>query len=348
MATLKDVAKASGLTVGTVSRVLNNRGYISDKTREKVYQVMKELNYQPNETARALSKQKSNTIGVILPNIEHPYFAKVLSRLEREAAKQGYRIMLFVSRYKEEREEQCIEMCKSERVTGVVLCSGSFETEKFEDLDFPLITLERSMDEGTSGIECDNYQGGALATELLIEKGCRKLMFIGVTCSSWRGLRHKNSSFLFIGGVSAGVDIHMPGDLREVAFRDICKNRNEENVVMVTDNRLFDSLEYYEYVRQALVDNPDVDGVFASSDVIGAYVLQACADLGIKVPEQLKIVGFDDVNIAQFTSPGLTTIHQPVEQMAELAVAAIAQIDEGKVVPTKTVFPVTLVERGTT
>ena len=189
-------------------------------------------------------------------------------------------------------------------------------------------SLERSMDEGTSGIECDNYQGGVLATELLIEKGCRKLMFIG--------------------GVSAGVDIHMPGDLREVAFRDICKNRNEENVVMVTDNRLFDSLEYYEYVRQALVDNPEVDGVFASSDVIGAYVLQACADLGIKVPEQLKIVGFDDVNIAQFTSPGLTTIHQPVEQMAEMAVAAIAQIDEGKMVPTKAVFPVTLVERGTT
>ena len=78
-----------------------------------------------------MSKQKSNTIGVILPSIEHPYFSKVLSRLEREAVKRGYRIMLFVSRYKEEREEQCIEMCKSERVAGVVLCSGSFETEKF-------------------------------------------------------------------------------------------------------------------------------------------------------------------------------------------------------------------------
>ena len=83
MATLKDVAKASGLTVGTVSRVLNNRGYISDKTREKVYQVMKELNYQPNEMARSLSKQKNNTIGIILPQIEHPYFAKVLGRLEQ-------------------------------------------------------------------------------------------------------------------------------------------------------------------------------------------------------------------------------------------------------------------------
>ena len=81
MATLKDVAKASGLTVGTVSRVLNNRGYISDKTREKVYQVMKELNYQPNETARTLAKQKSNIIGIVLPNVEHPYFARICSSL---------------------------------------------------------------------------------------------------------------------------------------------------------------------------------------------------------------------------------------------------------------------------
>ena len=87
--------------------------------------------------------------------------------------------------------------------------------------------------------------------------------------------------------------------------------------------------------------------VFASSDIIGAYVLQACADLGIKVPEQLKIVGFDDVNIAQFTSPGLTTIHQPVEQIAEMAVAAIAQIDEENGT-LQDCISVTLVERGTT
>ena len=328
MATLKDVAKASGLTVGTVSRVLNNRGYISDKTREKVYRVMKELDYQPNEMARSLSKQKNNIIGVILPQIEHPYFAKVLSRLEREAAKQGYRIMLFVSRNKEKREEQCIEMCKSGRVAGVVLCSGSFETEKFRGLDFPLITLERSMDEGTLSIECDNYQGGTMATQHLIDKECHKLMYIG--------------------GMSAGEDVRMPADFREVAFRDTCAKTKTENVVIVTEKQMFDSMEYYEFVREKLIEHPDVDGVFVSSDVIGAYVLQACYDLNIEVPGRLKIVGFDDVNIAQFTSPGLTTIHQPVEQMAEQAISAIVQIDAGKVVPTKTVFPVTLVERGTT
>ena len=109
MATLKDVAEASGLTVGTVSRVLNNRGYISPKTREKVYRVMKELNYQPNETARTLAKQKSNIIGIVLPNVEHPYFAKILGCLEREAAKLGYRIMLFVSRNREEQEKQLVK-----------------------------------------------------------------------------------------------------------------------------------------------------------------------------------------------------------------------------------------------
>ena len=303
MATLKDVAKASGLTVGTVSRVLNNRGYISDKTREKVYRVMKELDYQPNEMARSLSKQKNNIIGV----------KETLQEAEET---------------KEKREEQCIEMCKSGRVAGVVLCSGSFETEKFRGLDFPLITLERSMDEGTSGVECDNYQGGTLATQHLIDKGCHKLMYIG--------------------GMSAGEDIHMPADFREVAFRDTCAKTKTENVVIVTEKQMFDSMEYYEFIREKLIEHPDVDGVFASSDVIGAYVLQACYDLNIEVPGRLKIVGFDDVNIAQFTSPGLTTIHQPVEQMAEQAISAIVQIDAGKVVPTKTVFPVTLVERGPT
>lgn len=219
-------------------------------------------------------------------------------------------------------------MCKSGRVAGVVLCSGSFETEKFRGLDFPLITLERSMDEGTLSIECDNYQGGTMATQHLIDKECHKLMYIG--------------------GMSAGEDVRMPADFREVAFRDTCAKTKTENVVIVTEKQMFDSMEYYEFVREKLIEHPDVDGVFASSDVIGAYVLQACYDLNIEVPGRLKIVGFDDVNIAQFTSPGLTTIHQPVEQMAEQAISAIVQIDAGKVVPTKTVFPVTLVERGTT
>ena len=124
MATLKDVARESGLTVGTVSRVLNNRGYISEKTRNRVYEVMKELNYQPNEMARSLSKQSSNTIGVIVPHIVHPYFAKLISNLEVAAYNNKYKILLFNSKGKNAREEEYIEMCRSNRVAGLILCSG--------------------------------------------------------------------------------------------------------------------------------------------------------------------------------------------------------------------------------
>ena len=115
MATLKDVARRSGLTVGTVSRVLNNRGYISEQTRRKVYDVMKELDYQPNEMARSLSKKRSNTIGVIVPHIVHPYFARLVSDLEQAAYDRKYKILLFNSQGKDEKEEEYIEMCKSNR-----------------------------------------------------------------------------------------------------------------------------------------------------------------------------------------------------------------------------------------
>ena len=94
MATLKDVARETGLTVTTVSRVLNNRGYISEETREKVYEAMKKLNYRPNEVARSLSKKSTNTIGVIVPHIRHPYFSELISNLENEASKRGYKMIL--------------------------------------------------------------------------------------------------------------------------------------------------------------------------------------------------------------------------------------------------------------
>ena len=123
MATLKDVAKETGLTVSTVSRVLNNRGYISEETRKKVYEAMKKLNYRPNEVARSLSKQTTNTIGVIVPHIRHPYFAELISNLESQAYHYDHKILLFNSQEKNEKEWEYMEMCTSNRVAGVILLS---------------------------------------------------------------------------------------------------------------------------------------------------------------------------------------------------------------------------------
>lgn len=325
MATIKDVAREAGLTVGTVSRVLNNRGYISQATRDKVYEVMKQLNYQPNEVARSLSKQKTNTIGVIVPHIVHPYFAKLISNLERAASEEKYKLLLCNSREERELELEYLEMLKSNRVAGLVLCSATVKTEALMGLDIPVVTIERNVGSGTASVECDNYQGGVLAATELIRCGCKYMINFG------------------------GVDkTEMPADSREAGFVDTCKKYGVTGVTSKTQENEYYAMEYHEYIEKVIKENPDADGIFASSDLIAAQVLQVCWKLGLAVPERMKVVGFDDVNIASLTTPPITTVRQPVTEMAKTAVQLIIKRNRGEMVPTKTVLPVTLVKRGTT
>lgn len=322
MATLKDVAREAGLTVGTVSRVLNNRGYISEQTRAKVYEVMKELNYHPNEMARSLSKQKSNTIGLIVPHIVHPYFSKMINCIEASAYEQKYKLLLFSSLGKEEKEDDCVELCKSNRVDGIILCSNTFHTEKFKNLGCPLITIERFLDVGTAGVKCDNYQGGVLATEHLIAQGCRHLIHF-----------------------AGPGDQKTPADDRQTSFEDVCRRQGVEYVTEKSRSSSYNQMNYYDLIDAMLEKYPQTDGIFASSDVIAAQAIQVCRKRNISVPGEMKIVGFDDVTIAELTMPRITTIHQPVKEMAEMAVSLMAKAIEGEMVATQTMFPVSLVIR---
>ena len=194
------------------------------------------------DVARSLSKQTTNTIGVIVPHIRHPYFAELISNLESQAYHHGYKILLFNSQEKNEKEWEYMEMCTSNRVAGVILCSGTVGVEKFTGLNVPLITIERYLENGTAEVECDNEQGGCLAAQLL----------------------------------------------------------------------------------------------------------QVCHKLNIDVPSQMKIVGFDDVNIASLTTPPITTIHQPIREMAKMAVELLVRSGNGELVPNRTTLPVSLVVRETT
>ena len=136
MVTIKDIAQRAGVTTTTVSRVMNNRGYISDKTREKVWKAIEEMHYHPNEVARQLSRQHTNTIGIIVPHISHPYFAKLISDLENAAAARSYKILLCNSREQPEKEAEYLEMCVANKVSGIVLCSKNLQAEKFNSWIF--------------------------------------------------------------------------------------------------------------------------------------------------------------------------------------------------------------------
>ena len=325
MATIVDVAKLAGVTPTTVSRVINNRGYISEKTRNKVYGAMDELGYQPNEIARSLTKQKSNTIGVIVPHISHPYFAKLISNLENEASKKDYKIILCNSKEKAEKEKQYLDMCKSNRVAGIVLCSGNVESNKINTGDKPVVLLEKNFEEGKLGIQCDNYQGGKLATEHLIECGCKKVLhFSGV------------------------IDEEMPADNREKAFIDTCIKNSVKYYIKKFDINTYNQMDYYEAIKDTIAEVKEIDGIFASSDLIAAQVIQVCNELNIRIPQDIKLVGFDDVEISKLTTPTITTIHQPIKEMSKLAVELIDTKYTNVEIDKQIIVPVELVVRNST
>lgn len=340
MATLKDVARETGLTVTTVSRVLNNRGYISEETREKVYEAMKKLNYRPNEVARSLSKKSTNTIGVIVPHIRHPYFSELISNLENEASKRGYKMILCNSQEKENKEREYLEMCTSNRVAGIVLCSAGVAVEEFQGSNIPLITIERYMENGTASVECDNRQGGKLAAEHLIACGCKNLLHI-----------------------SGVYETAMPADDRALGFIEVCEKTGVSHWEVATNTYQYNNLEYHDFLEEVLKENYHVDntaendencgksridGIFASSDLIAAQVLQVCSKLGIRVPEDIKLVGFDDVNISSLTTPRITTIHQPIKEIAELTLELLINAQDGKTVAKRSLLPVSLIKREST
>ena len=325
MATIVDVARLAGVTPTTVSRVINNRGYISEKTKKRVQEAMDELGYQPNEIARSLTKQKSNTIGVIVPHISHPYFAKLISNLENEAAKKDYKIILCNSKEKAEKEKQYLDMCKSNRVAGIIICSGNVESNKINTGGIPVVLLEKNFEEGKLGIQCDNYQGGKIATEHLIECGCKKILHL-----------------------SGVIDEEMPADNREKAFIDVCSKNEIEYFIKKYDIDTYNQMNYYDYIKAALNEIGGVDGIFASSDLIAAQVIQVCNEIKIRIPEDIKLVGFDDVDISQLTTPRITTVHQPIKEMARLSIELIDAKYNNIEVNEKTILPIKLIIREST
>ncbi|HIZ83601.1 MAG TPA: LacI family DNA-binding transcriptional regulator [Firmicutes bacterium] len=325
MATIRDVAAACGLNVGTVSRVINNRGYISKETREKVYAAMEALHYRPNEVARALSRQRTNAIGLIVPHISHPYFAGLISCMEQAASQRGYKLIVTNSHADKERERAYLEMLDSNRVDGVVLCSADVDSRLFTGLQLPVVLFERWEEETCVSVLCDNRQGGRLAAEALLAGGCRKL--------------------LCFGGVE---NVDMPADLRRVGFEQACREAGAACISVQTKSTAYFMMDYRAFIREAFTAHPDVDGVFASSDLIGAQVLQFCAETGRRVPEDIQLVGFDDVLLARLTVPRLTSVRQPLERMAAAAVEAIEKRMAGQKVDTPLVYPVTLTVREST
>lgn len=321
MGTMKDVAALAKVGVGTVSRVLNNSGAVKESTRRKVEAAMKELNYIPNAYARGLKMNKTHTIALIIPTIWHPFFAEFAYYVERNLSEHKYKMLLCNSDVSNDKELEYIQMVQENKVDGIIGITYS-DLDNFVSSHLPFVTIDRHFKEETVCVTSDNFHAGQLAVAKLVEKGCKKLGYIGTHSRFPSETTKRKDGFV------------AQAELMEIPYAIY----DGEDPVM----------EFKQEIRTFLEENPDVDGVFAHTDFIALDILEVLEEMNRKVPEEVQIIGCDGIKMEAGRRQIVSTIRQPVDLMAKAAVEKIIQVIDGEPVKTKITLPVHYVEGPTT
>lgn len=325
--TIKDVAERAGVSVTTVSRVLNNRGSLSDKTREKVHTAMEELNYYPNQLAVNLFKKRSMLVGLIVPDVSHPFYGTEIKYIEEYLYEQGYKLMLCNAGDDQQREKDYLTMLQRNKVDGIIIASHTLDLEDYNKVNLPVVALDRYLGRNIPTISADHQQGGRLAAAELVRSGCKKVAQII--------------------GFSA---VPTPSNERYTVFRQMMGENGVECLDYELPLNAFRFTEYLDFVQDILSNDPDIDGLFAVDNIACAACKIASA-LSIKVPNQLKIVGYDGTEISLMSNLSLSTVVQPIRKIAQSTVDMLLSMiaEETTAVPDVHIrLPVTFIKRDTT
>ncbi|WP_261130309.1 LacI family DNA-binding transcriptional regulator [Bacillus sp. Marseille-Q3570] len=312
MATIKDVAKRAGVAVSTASYALNNIDKISPDTKRKVIEAAKELNYQKNGIASDLKRTKTNTIALILSDLSGPYYSELINGVQTVAMTNGYDLIACNSMG--DTQSTAVKFLKEKRVDGVIILAHNVSDETILESareGFPIVVLDRHLvHDHVLQVEVDNWQGGFLATEHLIEKGHRKIGFISGPSNS-----HDNS--LRFRGYEAALEKHgLPYTSKWKISGDFTRESG------------------YRATKMLIAQNDLPEGIFYANDEMAIGGLQAFKERGVRVPDDVSIVGFDDIQLAEFVEPPLSTIRQPKYEAGALAVHLIfQQLSKEKVEP---------------
>lgn len=324
MATIREVAQLAGVSPATVSRVMNGTAKVDEEKRKRVEDAIRETGFIPNKLARALFKNSSGLIGLIVPNIDNPFFNEIAKAIEEEAYNKGLHIVLCSSGNNTQKEADNIQMLEQMKADGIILITNGNHTGRMiEKCSLPVIVVDRHITDcgEIAHIEADHYQGGKLAAEFLVKCGCRSIVCL-------RGPQEFTS-----------------GRLRYQGYCDVCR----ENGI---PERYVDTRYSFESGIKAAYEMlerfPETDGIVAANDMVAISSYKVLRSKGIRVPEDIQIVGFDDIRFSSLVSPAVTTIHQPITEMGKRAVEIIFRYAEGSEYSEKNVFDVYLVERETT
>lgn len=324
MAGIRDVARQAGVSPATVSRVINGTTPVAADKRERVLRAIEEMGFVPNEVARSLFKKSSKTIGVIIPSIRNPYFTQLADVIDAAAKERGYRIVLYNVHHDLDQERAALQMLAAANADGVIVASNNEALqEELAHYQMPVVVVDALFQtrQVNAYLYCDYYQGGRLAAEHLTACGCRNLVCI------------------------RGVQGLYTAQARYEGYRDYCREHGLTGQVVECD---YDFEAGLSMTEELLERFPQVDGIVACNDMVAISVYKILHKRNIAVPDQIQLVGFDDIHLASLISPELTTIHQPIDAMGRRAVEVI--LNEGHLPKEgrRQSFPVSLVPRETT
>lgn len=321
MPTIKDVAKKANVSVATVSRVINNTGYVNVDTRKIVEVAIEELGYVPNELARSLFRKRSNIIGLIVPHISTYFFAELIESIEDAVTKNGFKLMIFNSKDDIELEKKYLNILNQYNVDGLILVANTKSTKEYMKMNTPILTIDHIIDESIPSITSDNVLGGEMAAKKLVASGCKNIIHL-------RG----------------------PSDLITVIdrARGFYQVIDEENIDCFSFDLDFKTPDIKD-IEMFIKKHPDVDGIFCSSDIIAFYAISVLKNLGYKIPKDVEVIGYDNIELSGVFLPKLTTIAQPIEEIGQEAISIIKKLIKKETLENvHSILPVTFIERDTT
>ncbi|EHR1011700.1 substrate-binding domain-containing protein [Vibrio parahaemolyticus] len=307
MATMKDIAKLAGVSTSTVSHVINKTRFVSEEISERVNNAAKELNYYaPSALARSLKVNRTKTIGMLVTTSTNPFFGEVVKGVERSCYHKGYSLILCNTEGDNERMRQSINTLLQKRVDGLILMCSSLEGERIDVFerypDIPVVVMDWGPMLFTSDkIQDNSLRGGYLAAKYLIDCGHTE-----IGCITGPLIKHQ-------------AQMRYEGYKRAMNEAGLDFNANW---IIESD---FECEGGYQAFKKMAERGTLPSSIFVSNDMMAMGVINAANDLGIKVPDDLSIIGYDDIHIAKFMSPSLTTIHQPKYRLGQAAVETLVR-----------------------
>ncbi|MCF8521106.1 MAG: LacI family transcriptional regulator [Rhodobacteraceae bacterium] len=324
MSSIRDIAQAAGASVATVSRVINDSGYVSPATRARVQKAIADLEYTPNAGAQRLRSGASRMVGVVLPSLDVPFFGILAHVLERELFRRGYQALISCTDESADQEARYISTLLSQQVDGVLAASVLADVSQYRrivDAGIPIVALDRDLpDLSVPSVKADHHAGGVMMAEHLLGLGHRRFAVIGAPAHSPPVLARVQGVVDRLAEVGLTANVHL-GPVHDF---DACR----------------------ELAGVALADRPTA--LIGTTDIAAIGAIHAAIELGLAVPQDVSVIGFDDLPAARYVLPALTTVAQPLREMGVQAVEALYALMQGKPIAAAPLPALHLIQRDTT